>query len=688
MIAKRGWKIARLGLMVVAMVLAISLVCQAATITGFTVRKMEANEKVEIHVNATGALDYRVTSTNKPKQALVVEMPNSTLVANAEKSVPINMGIVERAGMARHSAGVVRLTVNVLQPAKYYIQAAPGKEGFTLVLNTQTVAAKGTKAAPVVKTAPKATTPVAKPAAPPAPVKEVKQAPKTVSKTSKPVAKQAPVKAAPQTVATEKPYTHKNVKAVTAPKKPKVKVIPVKEVEVNFVNADLIYVLKMLANELGVNLVTDNSVTGSVTMSLKKVSAQTALNIVVKLNGFKMKKLGNILFIGSEETINAITPDVVAYQPTGNVKVSAIKLENISAQDAITAIKNAYPMVKADASSANVVVVTANPKMLNEVRSLVKGIDVPAPPGKTTAMVQEKVEVVRLKYAQAKDVQTTLKNLLGTDAPANMEIDERLNALVMKGYETQIERAKAQLDEIDIPLQQVMLSVKVVDLSENATKNLGVNWQIGAIDGTQPIRWYENPIGYAPPAFQAPTQATGTGMPIGFFVRNPFVLQSALSLQVTQGEAKILASPRVAALSGKEATIHIGDKYPIVYYDPRAGQYQVIYVDIGIKLTVKPTISPDGYITTDIDTTVADLRELINNQYPRTTERSAKLVIRVKDNNTIVIGGMVNDSNRTTVSKVPFLGDIPLIGNFFKTRSVDRTRGEVVLMITPKIITQ
>jgi type II secretory pathway component GspD/PulD (secretin) len=473
-----------------------------------------------------------------------------------------------------------------------------------------------------------------------------------------------------------------------APAKPRTQ--PVKLVSIDFVNADLIYVLKLLAKELNVNLVTDSSVTGSVTMSLKDVSAQTALNILVRMQGFQMKKLGNILFVGSEETIASITPDVIAYQPTGNVRVQAITLEYINGDDASNAIKAAYPLVQAQSGpGGKSVVVTANPALMDEIRMLVTGIDVEASPG--IAPVTERVEVVRLKYAQGEKMAPLMRGVLGADAMSAIEFDERLNALVLKGYDEQIQLARRHIDELDVPLQQVMLNVKVVDLSETGAKNLGIQWQIGAEDGTQPVRWYEVPQGYpSDPSYQ-PFQyqpPTASPIPFGFFVRNPFVFTSALSLQISQGEARVLASPRVAALSGEEATLHIGERYPIVYYDPRAGQYQVIYVDIGIKLSVKPVVSTDGYITTEIDTTVAQMLELINNQYPKTTERTAKLTIRVKDNNTIVIGGMVNEATRKTTTKVPLLGDIPVLGVLFRHTFQEATKSEVVIMITPKIINQ
>ena len=660
MTSARGWKVARLCLTALVMVFALTMVCHAATVTGLAVKK--ADQKVEIHLRSTGPLYYKVLSRAKPRQALVLEMPSTQVAKQATRTIQIDKGIIERAIVKQYKPGVARLTLEVLHPVKYCVKRTGN--GLVLIVSTQTIAAKVSKAVPKM-------------------------------------AAGEPTLESPQPVKPEVKKTHKKSyaykhKDLMAKKRKRVKRRkPVKLVSLDFVNADLIYVLKLLAKELNVNLVTDSSVTGSVTMSLKNVSAQTAMNIIIALNGFKQKKLGNILFVGSEETMNVITPDLITWIPTGDLKLQVYPLKYVSPGDAVAQIKAQYPLISVKEGAGSTVVVQADNDTLKNIQNLITGVDVKPPdPGEdAAALPDEKLEVVKVKYGTASEVSQTLQKLLGEDAPAIMEVDKRLNAIIFKGYAAQIAKAKEYMDEIDLPLQQVMLSVKVVDLSENGAKNLGITWQVGSEDGTKPMKFYEVPTNYGkdnpnydPYADTAP--ATAAPMPVGFFVRDPFVLSASLSIQVSTGDAKVLASPRVATVSGKQATIHIGEKYPIVYYDPRAGQYQVIYVDIGIKLTVKPTISPDGYIVTEIQPTVSTLLELINNQYPRTAERSADVTVRVKDGNTIVIGGMVDENSRTTVTKVPLLGDIPILGHMFRSTTTDHSKKEVVIMITPKVIRQ
>lgn len=667
MTSRRGWKVARLGLMIVVLVLAFTVASYASTITGLVVKKTD--EKVEIHLSANGPLRYRVLTTNKPRQALIVEMPSASVLKQvmSKKVIQIDKGIIERAKIQRYKPGVVRLVVEVLHPAKYYIKAAPGKKGFILVVGTQTIAAKVSKAVPSMG-AGEPTIESPKPVKPPVAIK------------SQPRKRTA--------------YKHENIR----PKRDKPRRSYIKKVSIDFVNADLLYVVKLLAQEMNLNLVTDESVQGAVSLSLKNVPATTALKIILNLHDLKKKRIGSILFVGSEETIETMTPESIGYDPMldWQFKIQVFHLSYVSPDSVMGEIKKIFPMINVyPAPQGNAVIVQSKDSYtLRQVRNMIAGLDVEQPKVETPAPPAPppiKVEVVRLRYNEASSFLPTLKELLGGDAPPVMAVDKHLNALVCKGTEDQIGKLKEYLEITDLPLPQVMLSVKVVDLSETGAKNLGVNWQVGSQDGTQPIKFYEIPHGYPPPGttydpYTATQPASGAPLPVGFFVRDPFVLQASLALQVTSGEAKVLASPRVATMSGIEATLHIGEKYPIVYYDPRAGQYQVIYVDIGIKLTVKPTITPDGYIEAKIKPTVSNLLELINNQYPRTAERSADVTVRVKDGNTIVIGGMVDESYRTSVTKIPLLGDIPILGQMFRSRSMDRSKKEVVIMITPKIM--
>jgi type II secretory pathway component GspD/PulD (secretin) len=325
-------------------------------------------------------------------------------------------------------------------------------------------------------------------------------------------------------------------------------------------------------------------------------------------------------------------------------------------------------------------------------------------------------EFLSVKYGDIQQVQNLLKTLV-PDLQYN--VDERLKLLVVEGTPSAIDQAKALLAELDRPLDQVMIDVKVVDLTESGAKRLGVQWtNADGAQGTFNTTFTEsalpetvlfpNQIGAGLPPFTTsvpdaagnvtitpnasglvttPTgPATQLGLPIFPFARTPFIINATIQFLVSNNEAKILASPRVATQSGTEALIHIGDKFPIVYFDPRAGQFQVQYVDIGIKLDVKPEIKADGYIVTELRPEVSNLIELVNNQYPRTAIRTVNTTMRIKDGDTIIIGGLIREDERTAQTRIPLLGDLPILGVLFRSTQVDKSRSEVVMMLTPHIM--
>jgi type IV pilus assembly protein PilQ len=123
-----------------------------------------------------------------------------------------------------------------------------------------------------------------------------------------------------------------------------------------------------------------------------------------------------------------------------------------------------------------------------------------------------------------------------------------------------------------------------------------------------------------------------------------------------------------------------------VYFDPRAGQFQVQYVDIGSKVTIKPEVRSDAMVSMTIKPTVSTFEGLVNNQYPKTGNTEVSTKVRVKDGDTVVIGGLMKELETMDTSKLPFLGDLPVLGNFFKNKNATNTRQEVIIMISPRIL--
>jgi Flp pilus assembly secretin CpaC len=276
-----------------------------------------------------------------------------------------------------------------------------------------------------------------------------------------------------------------------------------------------------------------------------------------------------------------------------------------------------------------------------------------------------------IKYADP----TTLGKQLATVIPATAyTVDARTDTLLVNGTPDIIQSARNFLALSDIPAPQVMFEVKVVDITRtNDSSNTGM-----AYTGSSQFDFFENPLG-APPgtSFTVPaTQYLGEPIPLQPFTRNDLFIQ-----------AQLLADPKVSALDNMPADLLIGQTYPIVYYDPKAGQFQAQFIDIGVKMNITPVINTDGYITTTLHTERSVITGFVQ-QFPILNKRSADSTLRVKDGETIVLGGMIDDEFTKSISKIPLLGDIPVFGVLFKNTNLTKLHNEVVFLITPHIVNE
>jgi len=497
---------------------------------------------------------------------------------------------------------------------------------------------------------------------------------------------------------------------------------PAKLVSLDLVNADLIYVLKILAKELGMNIVTDPTVQGSVTMTLKDVPASGALNIVVKMSGYDYKRVDNTIVVGDPKLLATIPSNIMNVKKGAEI-TQAIPLEHAKAADISSMVSASYPDAKVQSDPrGTALIVSADPDSMKAIRSFVSQLDydVPAP-------IPPRTEIVALKAAKGEEILPILQKLVPT---LSYDVDKRLNSLILTGDEASVSLCKDYLEQLDAHLQQIALDVKVVDLTESGSKSFGGSWgtspdnmgggmlvdtaltevpsnrnvvygDYSFVNGYKPEVDTDGNVTYVPNIMNYSETVEGSariphyisGSPgqnypfsIGYFTRSGLTLNFQLQALITATEAKVLASPRLTTKSGEKAEVHIGERYPIVYYDPRAGQYQVQYVDIGTNLQLTATVLPDGYVEMNIQPDISNLLGLVNDQYPRTANRTANITMRVKDGDTMVLAGLLREDEQKTTTKIPLLGDIPIIGHLFKTESSQKSKNEVVIMVTPQVL--
>ncbi|WP_284124931.1 secretin N-terminal domain-containing protein [Parerythrobacter aestuarii] len=263
---------------------------------------------------------------------------------------------------------------------------------------------------------------------------------------------------------------------------------------------------------------------------------------------------------------------------------------------------------------------------------------------------------------------------LGQKVNSSLGIDRRLNAIWVEGSPERIARVRRMIALIDRPVDSVILETQFVELTETGARNVGFDFTDG-----------NGRVGFG-------TIQSGQFLDFGFSPEatvESFSLQAAVYAQVQKGEGRIVSAPRIAAQSGTTAKITTGDALPILTSIQLSGvngvSQQVQYVNVGVTLQIAPRVNSDGFITSKIYGVVSSVTGF-SQGFPTISQREAETSATVRDGETFVIGGLTQEARLISKSKVPILGDIPLIGELFKRENSTDSNTELYIIITPHII--
>ena len=272
---------------------------------------------------------------------------------------------------------------------------------------------------------------------------------------------------------------------------------------------------------------------------------------------------------------------------------------------------------------------------------------------------------------------------LGQSVDASLAVDRRLNAIWIRGSSERIAQLKAMIAAIDIPVDSVVLETQFVELTEQGLKALGIdfnnaNGQVGLLT-------------FGSGGFVADIPPQGcTGDPIscsGHVTSAQF--QAAIYAQIQKGNGRIVSRPRIAAQSGSTAKIVTGDALPILTSIALSGvngvSQQVQYVNVGVTLQIAPRVSGDGFVSSHVFAVVSSVTGT-SQGYPTISQREAETSATVRDGDSFVIGGLTQEELISSKSKVPLLGDIPVLGQAFRNERTTRSKTELYIIVTPHIV--
>ena len=394
------------------------------------------------------------------------------------------------------------------------------------------------------------------------------------------------------------------------------------KMSLNFQDIEVRAVLQLIADFTDLNLVASDTVGGNVTLRLQNVPWDQALDIVLKAKGLDKRLQGNVLTVAPA------------------AEIAAREREQLE-----------------------------NEKQIRELAPVF-------------------TDLIQINYADAAEIANVLR---GGDADAlltergSVQVVERTNSLLVKDTQAKLDELRELIEQLDIPIQQVMIEARIVSLSSKFSENLGINWSGlsgGGEDGNGPDRQGEGLY----TDFDLINDEDGnSSLSIGFSNGSGNILNLELSALLSDGGGEVISQPKVITSDKKKAVIKSGQEIP--YQEKTSsGATSTAYKDALLALEVTPQITPDGRVMLNLK---------INNDSPdqKTVEGVVTIAsneitteVLVEDGETVVIGGVFTQDKQLNETKVPFIGDVPYLGRLFRSNAETDNKSELLVFITPRVI--
>lgn len=300
----------------------------------------------------------------------------------------------------------------------------------------------------------------------------------------------------------------------------------------------------------------------------------------------------------------------------------------------------------------------------------------PNTPAKNHDYQQLVVKSFNLANADVKKTLEMIRTILKTK---DIFIDEKLNLLIMRDTSEVVRLAEKLIASQDMPEPEVVLEVEVLEVSRDAASNLGLQFpeKIGASLGTAG-------------SFTLNQWKNRNSNFVTLKITDPAL---ALNLKKLDSDTTLLANPRIRVKDRQKAKIHIGQKLPVLTTVATAGvgsSETVNYIDVGLKLDVEPNIRLDDEVDMKVDLEVSSVIQTLTlpsgSQVYQLGTRNTSTALRLKDGETQILAGLIQNNETSAVNKVPGLGDLPLLGRLFSNDNHNKTKTELVLLITPRIV--
>nr|MDQ6944312.1 hypothetical protein [Candidatus Eremiobacteraeota bacterium] len=384
--------------------------------------------------------------------------------------------------------------------------------------------------------------------------------------------------------------------------------------------------------------------------------------------------------------------------PFGTRYVQIYRIHNVDAKSVAALISRSFPAVTVTVDAdLNALSVTANAGEQQRIADGITTMDGNAANAQNPAAgggggAPSSHEVIQLKSiipggagqgtasTTPQDIGAAVQSALqGSFPDLRVTVPNGSQQLILTGSPQSIRAGRELIAELDVVPQSVVLDTEILELDENSSRNLGLQLGTASI-GTTFTEILPTPD---------PNGNAGRLIGIQPFTRSPLQFGATLNLLISNGKARVLADPRITTLSGRTATIRAGDTLSILTTTGGGtgtiATQQLQSFQTGVTLDITPLITNNGELTVALHPVVNSLTGLVNG-IPEISTRDTQTTVHLRDNETLVIGGLIQEASQRTVTKIPLLGSLPLIGRAFRNDNTTSTRNELIIVVTPHIL--
>ncbi|HLV10242.1 MAG TPA: secretin and TonB N-terminal domain-containing protein [Halanaerobiales bacterium] len=443
-------------------------------------------------------------------------------------------------------------------------------------------------------------------------------------------------------------------------------------------NGDIREIINEIASLSGINIIMDNQVQGKVSANLVNVPLEIGLVSFLQANGFALSKSNDIyriLIAGGTSPAN-LAISVVDGLVSIDVQQADLSevLRTISRLGDLNMVLFSGVRDVVDLKLDGVPIEEVIDIILSGTRftyRYIEGVYLVGDKstGSPASALLTTNELIPLEYLQAE----TLPQLLPNNFPvSNVKVIKEQNALLVNGTQSEIEFLKEYIAQIDTRIPQIVVDALIVEFSRNRNESPGIRLGMTYDDDEETVL-FDSALGRL-------TYKSILKLPDDFYLR--------INYLVDQGEATVKARPNITTMNGQQARIDVGtvQYYKVVDSDGDNDQTRYQSINAGVILEVTPWVSSSGEITLKLNPSVSNIGGAATEGPPQISRREVNTTVRVRDGQTIVIGGLIQDVGSTSQSKVPILGDIPYIGALFRSDNSNVNQTEMVIYITPRVL--